>query len=349
MRSFDYDRQLALLMTPSIMRTVASIYECRGMQTRLSQLKPNVIDELREIALIQSTGASNRIENIKTSDVRLREIVLERVKPRSRDEQEILGYRNVLALIHESYEGIPVTPGVILQLHRDLYRGTSLDIGGRWKDSDNIIQEVLPDGTRTTRFVPTSALETPAAVEDLCNVYRAQMASGTYEPLLVTCQFIFDFVSIHPFNDGNGRMSRLLTLLLLYKSGFSVGRYISIEHEIETTKEEYYTVLKESSAGWHEGTNDSRPFVAYLLGTVLGCYRKLMDRVDLVGVSQTGADRVRAFFDTHLGAVSKRELSDALPGMSLATITRSLQQLEQEGVIEKTGAARATKYRRRAE
>lgn len=273
--------------------------------------------------------------------------MIEKAEPINRDERGIASYRYVLDLIHESHDDIPITLGVILQLHRDLHRYSGDSHADTWKDSDNVIAERTAQGKLVARFVPTSAAMTPAAVEAICEEYRNQMDAGTYDPLLVSLVFVFDFVSIHPFNDGNGRMSRLLTLLLMYRSGYDVGKYISIEKEIERTKETYYEALAASSQGWREGKGDYTPFVTYMLGIIDACYQELANRFSLVGAPSGNEEAVRAFFDRLIGSATKREIMDANPGMSQRTLERILSKLQQEGVIEKIGAARATAYRRR--
>ncbi len=282
---------------------------------------------------------------------RLRELVDQRTEPRNRDEREIAGYRYVLDLIHTSHDDIPVTPNVILQLHRDLYRYLDVSFAGRWKDTDNRIAERLPSGELVTRFVPTPAVPTPAvatpaAVEAICEQYREQVERGLYDPLLTSLVFVFDFVSIHPFNDGNGRMSRLLTLLLLYKNGYDVGKYVSVEAEIERSKETYYDALRASSAGWARGDADYAPFVTYMLGVVGACYAELDRRMQAVASGASGEEALRKFFDSLVGSASKREILDALPSLSQRTAERLLQKLQREDYVEKVGAARATRYRR---
>lgn len=347
MAQFDYNRALSSLMTPEVVSTLGSIREHKGKTSLLSIAHPNHFAALVEVAKIQSTSASNRIENISTSDKRLRELMLEKAEPRNRDEREIAGYRYILDLIHESHDDIPITPGVILQLHRDLYRYSGDSHTGTWKDSDNVITERTAQGEFVACFVPTPAAMTPDAVETICEEYRNQMDAGTYDPLLVSLVFAFDFVSIHPLNDGNGRMSRLLTLLLMYRSGYDVGKYVSIEKEIERTKETYYEALAASSQGWREGKGDYVPFVTYMLGIIDACYRELANRLSLAGVPASNEEAIRAFFDRLIGSATKREIMDANPGMSQRTLERILSKLQQEGVIEKIGAARSTAYRRR--
>lgn len=348
MNRFDYANTLPKLMTPEIMNLVSAIHEYRGRQPLYLAMKPDIMDCLTEIALVQSTGASNRIENIHTSsDARLHSLLAHKVEPRNRSEHEIVGYRYVLDLIHDRYADIPVNPGVILQFHRDLYRGVDVSFGGHWKDADNIIAERSADGRMVERFRPTNAVATPGAIESLCDQYRWACKENMYNPLLISSLFIFDFVSIHPFNDGNGRMSRLLTLLLLYKANYMVGKYISIEGEIEKTKSSYYEALRESSFGWDTGECDYVPFTQYLLGVVLACYKELDERVGLVAGKRPGSyeDRVHELFSKLVGSISKRELMEAIPGISRATVERILQSMQKKGEIEKVGAARSTRYR----
>lgn len=349
MKQFDYDRMLPSLMTPEIMNVVSNIHEYRGKQDLYLSTDSDAMDKLCEVARIQSTKASNKIENIRTSDKRLRELMMKRVEPRDRDEREILGYRYVLDMIHESYPHIEVSPNAIMQLHRDLYRYLNASFAGHWKDSDNIIAETTETGERVARFIPTSAVATPSAVDELCRTYNAAIEDGRYDPLLITALFVFDFVSIHPFNDGNGRMSRLLTLLLLYKNNYLVGKYISIEQGIEETKETYYEVLQASSTGWNEGINDYVPFVSYLLSIISSSYKTLSERVTLMTQSQSNEDRLRQFILSSLTPMTKQEIMDANPSMSQKTIERILQKLQRDGFIRKTGAARATAYVKNAE
>lgn len=347
MAQFEYDKTLDMLMTPEVVSALGDIRELKGKTASLSALNPETFPTLVEVAKIQSTGASNRIENISTSDKRLRELMIGKTDPRNRSEREIAGYRYVLDEIHESHDDIPVTPNVILQLHRDLYRFSGDSHGGKWKDSDNVIAERTAEGELVARFVPTSAAGTPFAVERICSEYSKQIDDGAYDPLLVSLIFVFDFVSIHPFNDGNGRMSRLLTLLLMYRNGYDVGKYVSIEKEIETSKETYYEVLAASSSGWQNGENDYVAFVTYMLGIVIACYRELDSRFSVVALPAGNEEAIRAFFGRLIGTATKREIMDANPNMSQRTLERILAKLQDEGVVEKVGAARSTAYRRR--
>ena len=261
MRSFDYNNKWQKLLTPEIVLLLTQIHEYKGEQSMFIEAKADSLTQLVEIAKIQSAEASNKIEGIFTSDDRLRAIVKDKTTPKTRNEREIAGYRDVLNTIHESHDHIPIRPNMILQLHRDLYKFDGYDFGGSYKPTDNIIEEEDAQGNKYVRFRPVPAWETPESIENLCDEFAKAMGTGTIDPLLLIPMFILDFLCIHPFNDGNGRMSRLLTLLLLYRAGYIVGKYISIEHLIEKTKDSYYECLQESSIDWHEDNNNYAPFV----------------------------------------------------------------------------------------
>lgn len=344
MRTFDYRTVPPELLTPEVMNLVSAIHEYRGRERHYGTARPEQLRALRDVARIQSTGASNRIEGIYTSGDRLRMVVEGRSEPHDREEAQIAGYRDVLDTIHQSHEYIDVTPGVILQLHRDLFRSTGLSIGGRWKDSDNAIVEVVPGGARKTRFLPPPAREVPEAMQRLCDAH-AQSRAGDADPLLTACMFAFDFVCIQQFNDGNGRMSRLLTLLLLYKAGYGVGAYVSLEGRIEQTKDGYYDALARSSVGWGDGTNDYAPIVTYLLGCIVACYRTLDERLALAGTrGATKADRVWVVFQKRLGKITKDDIRNECPDVSVRTIERALADLSRRGLIRKVDAGPATGY-----
>jgi len=246
MRTLNYKNEYVKLLSPEIVSYLAQIHEMKGQQNLFVEAQKDALAELLEIAKIQSTEASNRIEGIITTDDRLKKIVMNKTTPKGRSEREIAGYRDVLNTVHENYDYIPVRPGMILQLHRDLYKFSNSAIGGSLKDSDNIIAEELPDGTKRVRFQPVPAWETTEAMDALCNALQEASTDPELDPLLLMPMFILDFLCIHPFNDGNGRMSRLLTLLLLYRSGYFVGKYISIERLIADSKETYYEALEDA-------------------------------------------------------------------------------------------------------
>ena len=345
MREFNYKNEYAKLLTPNIVNMLTVIHEFKGEQTLFLEAESDLLTQLLEIAKIQSTEASNRIEGIITTDERLKLIVREKTMPKTRSEKEIAGYRDVLTTIHESYDYIPPRSSMILQLHRDLYKFSGMSIGGNFKNSDNVIAEKLPDGTQRVRFQPVSAWETPETMGRLCDEFIKSVSDPEMDPLLLIPMFILDFLCIHPFNDGNGRMSRLLTLLLLYRSGYIVGKYISIEKLITDSKETYYEVLQESSYEWHEGTNDYLPFVRYMLGVIAAAYREFSGRVKLLSTGGfTKAERIRELIKDHLGKITKAELMELCPDISQATVQRTLAELLANGEITKIGGGRYTSY-----
>lgn len=341
---FDYSISLPSICTPETMGAVAAIHEYKGKQELYQALQPESFEKLAAVARVQSIGSSNKIEGIETTDARLEALAAGKVVPRNRDECEIAGYRYVLDLIHERYAHIAATPNVILQLHRDLFDMERASFAGRWKDSDNAIVERLPGGRLRTRFEPTSAAATSDAVESLCRTYNESIEQGVFSPLLCVAQFVFDFVSIHPFVDGNGRMSRLLMLLLLYQNGYLIGKYSSLEGKIERTKQTYYEVLQNSSAGWATRENDYLPFVTYFLGIVLSCYRELDEKLSTINASIGNEGLIRDCLTKAIVPISKREIERSCPTLSTRTIERTLQKMVREGAVLKIGAARATCY-----
>lgn len=346
MRTIDYSHTPPELLNDDVIRSLCLLHEHRGKQELYINQRPAELLLLSELAKIQSTAASNRIEGIVTTDRRLTDLMAGSITPRNRDEQEILGYRDVLALIHESYDAIDITPNVILQLHRNLFRPTDYSFGGHWKDSDNAIVEVDEQGNRKVRFAPPPAIATPNIMADLCEAYNNAISTRTVNPLILAAMFTFDFVCIHPFNDGNGRMSRLLTLLLLYKSGFLVGKYISIELEIDGSKDSYYEALQQSSQGWNEGANSYLPFVRYFLGCLITASRTFEERVEgMVDNRKSKPDRIEQVFQRSLGTLSKADLLVECPDISVTTANRTLSALLKAGKIEKVGGGRSTRYR----
>ena len=344
MRKYDFQNKWQKLLVPDIVALLTQIHEFKGEQNLFIETNSDTLTQLVEVARIQSTEASNKIEGIYTSDDRLKKIVLNKTTPRTRNEQEIAGYRDVLATIHESYEYIPLRPTMILQLHRDLYKFSGMSIGGHYKNSDNEIAETDSAGNRFVRFQPVPAWEAPEAIDFACKAYDEAVQSGA-DPLLLIPMFILDFLCIHPFNDGNGRMSRLLTLLLLYRSGYIVGKYISIEKVIEQSKETYYETLQQSSAGWHENQNDYTPFVRYMLGVIVAAYRDFSSRVQvLVTSGMSKPDRIREVIKGTLGKITKAEIMEKCPDISQITVQRTLIELQKKGEIIKLGGGRYTSY-----
>lgn len=343
MRDYSYTKKWDKLLTPEIVRKLTLINEYKGEQRLFIEAHKDELSELVEIAKIQSTEASNRIEGISTADDRLKNLVQSKTTPRNRDESEIAGYRDVLNTIHENYDYIPINANYLLQLHRDLYKFLGNIDGGMYKTSDNIIREMDSEGNQKIRFKPVAAWETPSSIDELFEAFRE--AKGNVDPLILVGMFILDFLCIHPFNDGNGRMSRLLTLLLLYQAGFIVGKYISIEKIIEDSKETYYEALQDSSVNWHENENNYKSFVNYMLGVIVKAYKEFESRVQLLTDSRLSkADRIREIIKTHIGTITKSELMKMNPDVSDTTIQRTLADLLKSGEISKIGGGRYTKY-----
>ena len=345
MRTFDYEKLAVFHWDNEVLRSVARIHECKGRQTAFAERHPKEASRLVEIAKIQSTESSNRLEGIVTTSARLRQLVQQKTAPRSRSEREIVGYRDVLNTIHESHEYIPVKPSYILQLHRDLMKPVGLSYGGHFKNVQNYISETLADGTVVTRFTPVAPPETDSAIEAICVGYGRTLAMEAIDPLILISVFVCDFLCIHPFNDGNGRMSRLLTLLMLYQNGYDVGKYISLEAHIAKTKDEYYDALQAASGGWHEMRNDVLPFIRYMLQVILACYMELEARAELIGGAESTAyDAVRAYVQSKIGRFRGSDVIEACSSAGRSAVLASLKKLTEEGVIRKDGVGRATFY-----
>ena len=344
MKKFDYKNESKKLLTPEIVALLTKIHEYKGEQRLFIEANSDKLVELLEIAKIQSIDASNKIEGIYTSDERLKKLVLDKTTPRTRNEQEIAGYRDVLKTIHENYDFITIRPNMILQLHHDLYKHNGEDEGGKYKSSDNVIAEEDANGIKHVRFIPAQAWQTPDYIEQLCDEFNEAMAQSNIDSLLLISMFILDFLSIYPFKDGNGRMSRLLTLLLLYKTGYIVGKYISIEKVIEKTKETYYEALYDSSVNWHEGTNDYEPFVRYMLGIIVSTYRDFAQRVQLITSISSKSERIKEIIKNHIGKITKSEIMELCPDISQITVQRTLIDLVNKKEIIKIGGGRYTSY-----
>lgn len=345
MRNYNYFNKWKKLLTPEIVALLTKIHEYKGEQALFIEAHADSLVDLVEIAKIQSTEASNKIEGIYTSDERLKKLVLDKTMPRSRNEEEIAGYRDVLNTIHENYEYIPIMPTILLQLHRDLYKFGGLEVGGKYKIVDNEIAEIDSGGNKKVRFTPVHAWETAESVERLCKAFDEVMKEPLVDPLLIIPMFIVDFLCIHPFNDGNGRMSRLLTLLLLYRSGYIVGKYISIEKFIERTKVNYYDALQFSSSKWHEEENDYEPFVKYMLEVIVNAYREFSSRVEVLSTSGLSkSERIKKIIREHVGKITKTEIMQQCPDISQVTVQRALSDMLNNKEIVKIGGGRYTSY-----
>ena len=328
MRSFDYSYLSLRTWDNEILSYVAKIHEYKGKQELYLRQKPVELERLVEVAKVQSTESSNRIEGIITTKSRLQQLVEDKTTPRNRDEKEILGYRNVLNLIHENYEYIPF----------------------RYKTIPNEIDAVLPNGEKRILFKPLEPYETPGAIEQICDSYQRALEQEIVDPLILIPCVILDFLCVHPFNDGNGRMSRLLTLLLLYRNDYVVGKYISIEKEISETKEAYYQALAQADFRWHEGTNDPKPFIKYMLGIILKCYREFEDRLTISeksGKRSTSYDVVKTYVNNTIGTFTKKDAMENCPSLGSSSVESALKKLVEEGAIIRKGKGRASHYVRK--
>jgi Fic family protein len=348
MQSFrDLDRHLGMI-PQALLRQLTEVENAKGQQEAYRRQFPQALEALIEVARVQSVEASNAIENITAPPQRIKELVAEKTTPKNRSEAEIAGYRTVLELIHSSADAIPFRSTVVEQLHRDLYQFTGSRNAGSWKKVDNTVEEELPDGTRRIRFQPVQAWATPEAMEELHRRFNEAVDKDTYHRLLLTGAYTLDFLVIHPFSDGNGRMSRLLTLLLLYQGGYEVGRFISLEKLINDTKETYYDALGASTTGWHEGTHDLQPWLSYFLGIVKRAYDLFGERV---GVLTTGkgakADAVRHFVRSRISDTFKfDELRKAVPGASDVYLRENLRRMRDQGVLRQEGRGQNAIWRR---
>lgn len=344
MREFNYSKISEKKWDLETLGLISAIYREVGMQDMYLKQRPQELEKLVEIAKIQSTESSNAIEGIVTTNTRIRQLVEEKTTPKNRDEQEIAGYRDVLNVIHENFDAIPITPNYILQLHKMLYSHVNNPMAGRTKGVQNYITATYPDGTVKTIFTPLDPFSTPDALERICNEYNRVIGNNELEPLIAISTFIHDFLCIHPFNDGNGRMSRILTTLLLYRSGFLVGKYISLESKIAKSKDLYYSALDISSHGWHDGTEDIVPFLKYLLGTILSAYRDFSDRFALVETKLSALETVRRATNQKIGRFSKQDVRELCPSLSISSIEGALKKLVESGEIKREGNGKNIRY-----
>ena len=346
MRAFNYSAIKNQKWDSEILGLIAAIYREAGKQELYLKQRPEELEKLVEIAKVQSTEASNAIEGIVTTNTRIRQLVEEKTTPKNRDEQEIAGYRDVLGLIHESFDVIPITQNYILQLHKILYSHMNNPMAGRTKNVQNYISATHPDGHVEILFTPLPPYETPEALDRICTEYNRVTGNMEIEPLIAIPVFIHDFLCIHPFNDGNGRMSRLLTTMLLYRSGFYVGKYISLEAKIAKNKDLYYDALGQSQIGWHDGKEDAVPFIKYLLGTILAAYKDFEDRFALVETKLSALETVRRATLNKVGRFTKQDIRELCPYLSVSSIEGALRKLVTSGELKREGSGKNTCYYR---
>ena len=346
MRSFNYSKIKEQKWDSDILGLIAAIYKEVGKQEMYLKQRPEELEKLVEIAKIQSTEASNAIEGIVTTSTRIRQLVEDKTAPKNRDELEIAGYRDVLNVIHESFDAIPISRNYILQLHKILYSHMNNPMAGRTKSVQNYISATYPDGHVENLFTPLAPYETSEALDAICEEYNRVIGNMEVEPLIVIPIFIHDFLCIHPFNDGNGRMSRLLTTLLLYRSGFYVGKYVSLEAKIAKNKDLYYEALGKAQNGWHEGEEDVVPFVKYLLGTILAAYKDFEERYELVETKLPALETVRQATMKKIGRFTKQDIHELCPAISISSIEGALRKLVKAGELKREGVGRNTCYYR---
>lgn len=322
-----------LVLSAATVSSIRQLGEHKGKQQLFEHQSPQALHALRDLAVVQSIESSNRIEGVVAPAERIFEIAGDKTAPRNRSEQEIAGYRDVLATIHASASGMTLTSGLVLQLHRDLLKFTPTP-GGTWKDAPNDIVDVLPDGTHRLRFGPVPPHVVDVAMNEAVNGLTSAASSGVVDPIILIPAFVLDFLCIHPFCDGNGRMSRLLHLMLLYQSGYEVGRYISLERLVEASKETYYEALEASSIGWHEAEHDIRPWLDYCLGLLLAAYREFEDRVGQLQAGRGAKRQLVIDCIRHLPPTFRYgDIERACPGVSRPTIVRVLGELRDNGEI----------------
>ena len=346
MRVFNYSNIKNQKWDSDVLGLIAAIYKFAGKQELYLKQRPEELEKLVEIAKIQSTETSNAIEGIVTTNTRIRQLVEEKTAPKSRDEQEIAGYRDVLNIIHENFDAIPISRNYILQLHKILYSHMNNPLAGQTKTVQNYISATYPDGHSETLFTPLPPYETPEALDKICEEYNRVIGNMELEPLIAVSIFIHDFLCIHPFNDGNGRMSRLLTTLLLYQNGFYVGKYISLEAKIAKNKDLYYDALAASQDGWHEGTDDPVPFIKYLLGTILAAYKDFEDRFALVETKRSALDTVRLATQNKIGRFTKQDIRELCPSLSISSVEGALRKMVAAEELKREGNGKNTCYYR---
>ena len=346
MRTFNYSKIKEEKWDSEILSLIAAIYKEAGKQEMYLKQRPQELEKLVEIAKIQSTEASNAIEGIVTTNTRIKQLVTEKTTPKNRNEQEIAGYRDVLNIIHDSFDAIPITKNYILQLHKILYSHMNNPIAGKTKTVQNYISATYPDGHVETLFTPLSPTDTPIALENICTEYNRVIGNMEVEPLIAIPTFIHDFLCIHPFNDGNGRMSRLLTTLLLYRCGFYVGKYISLEAKIAKNKDLYYTSLNDSQHNWHNGNDNKVPFIKYILGTILSAYKDFEERFNLIETKKSALEIVREATYIKIGKFTKQDIKELCPSLSISSIEGALRKLIVLGEINRVGQGKNICYYR---
>ncbi len=346
MRDFYYSKLKDQKWDSEVLGLVAAIYKEAGKQELYLKQRPAELEKLVEIAKVQSTESSNAIEGIVTTNTRIKQLVAEKTAPKNRNEQEIAGYRDVLNTIHENFDVIPISPNYILQMHKIMYSHMNNPMAGRTKSVQNYISATYPNGKTEVLFTPLSPFETAEALDRICAEYNRVIGNFEIDPLIVVPVFIHDFLCIHPFNDGNGRMSRLLTTLLLYRNGFYVGKYISLEAKIAKNKDLYYSALQQAQEGWHSEEEDVVPFIKYLLSTVLAAYKDFEERFAIVADKVPAIEMVRKATQNIIGKFTKQDIREQCPSLSLSSVENSLRKLVALGELNREGTGKSSCYYR---
>lgn len=344
MRDFNYSRISKNTWDSEVLGYIAAIYKEVGKQELYLKQRAEELEKLVEIAKVQSTEASNAIEGIVTTNTRIKQLVEEKTTPKNRAEEEIAGYRDVLNIIHESFDAIPLTQNFILQLHKIMYSHMNNPMAGRTKNVQNYISATHSNGKVEALFTPLNPFETPVALDKICDEYNRVIGNNELEPLIAISVFIHDFLCIHPFNDGNGRMSRLLTTLLLYRNGFYVGKYVSLEAKIAKHKDLYYDALGASQEGWLEGNDNPVPFIKYLLSTILAAYKDFEDRFKIVEEKLPAIDMVRKAANNKIGWFTKQDIRELCPSLSISSIEGALRRLIELGELRREGNGKNNRY-----
>lgn len=347
MKSFEAKYLKKLKFPVEILANLRAIGEYKGKEGLFNKQSPDALEKLLESAVVQSAESSNRIEGITAPHNRVKMLVRNKVRPRNRSEQEIAGYRDVLNLIHQSHSDIPLSENVVLQFHSMLYRYTDVK-AGFWKKINNEIVDIKADGTKLLRFKPVEAFKTSDYIKELIRELNDHLRKQDIDPLILIPLFVFDFLCVHPFVDGNGRVARLLTLLLLYQAGYKVGKFISLERIIEGSKESYYDALVDSSKGWHEGKHDIIPWLEYFYGILIAAYKEFVARVGTYKGKGSKTEQVKAAIDKFVAPFSIADVEAVCSNVSRDMIRNILRDLRDSGKIESSSMGRGALWKKRA-
>jgi Fic family protein len=345
MKSFSEQYLNKIAITPQLLNLTNALSEYKGKEALYARQSPDALEKLVEMAKVESVESSNRIEGINVRHDRVVDIVEHQSVPRTRPEEEVAGYRDALKYIHENYKAIPVSQNTVSMFHQFLFKYTG-EAGGEFKWADNLIVDHLKDGSTRVRFTPPPASQTFLYINNLANSYQFVSSQRNFSPLVLIPLFILDYLCIHPFKDGNGRTARLWALLLLYQSGYQVGKYISLERIIEDSKETYYETLERSSKGWHEEKHDTGPWLHYFLGVLIAAYKEFESRAGVFREEGSKTDQIKAYVNKAIKPFAISDVEAACPHVSRDMIRLVLRELRVQGVIRLDGRGRNAKWYR---